>query len=64
MDIFIYWFSQVPNVIWSAIITSLLTFLGVMWTNKGKERRQVILFQYKKEKFQSKQKLTLKKKCF
>lgn len=64
MELLICWISQVPNVIWSAIIASLLTFLGVMWTNKGNERRQIALLEHEKEKFQSEQKLALKKEVF
>lgn len=64
METIINWFSQVPNVIWSAIIASILTFLGVMWTNKGTERRQISLLNHEKEKFQSEQKLALKKEVF
>ncbi|MFA7092230.1 MAG: hypothetical protein WC149_10300 [Arcobacteraceae bacterium] len=64
MKLLICWISQVPNVIWSAIIASLLTFLGVMWTNKGNERRQISLLDHEKEKFQSEQKLALKKEVF
>lgn len=56
--------SQVPNVVWSAVIASFLTFLGVMWTNKGNERRQIALLEYEKEKYKSEQKLALKKEVF
>lgn len=64
MELLICWISQIPNVIWSAIIASLLTFLGVMWTNKGNERRQIALLEHEKEKFQLEQKLALKKEVF
>ena len=64
MEILIGWISQVPNVIWSAIIASFLTFLGVLWTNKGNEKRQIALLEHEKEKFQAEQKIALKKRCF
>lgn len=64
MELLICWISQIPNVIWSAIIASFLTFLGVMWTNKGNEKRQIALLEHEKEKFQSEQKLALKKEVF
>ncbi|CAC9651318.1 hypothetical protein, partial [uncultured Gammaproteobacteria bacterium] len=60
----ICWFSKVPNVIWSAIIASLLTILGVWLTNKGNEKRQIALLEHEKLKFQSEQKLALKKEVF
>lgn len=55
---------SVPDVIWSGIIASLLTFIGVLWTNKGAEKRQILLLKFEKEKFQSQQKLALKKEVF
>jgi hypothetical protein len=55
---------KVPNVIWSAIIASCLTFLGVLWTNKGNERRQSALLEHEKQKYRSEQKLALKKEVF
>lgn len=55
---------KVPNVIWSAIIASCLTFLGVLWTNKGNEKRQAALLEHEKQKYQSEQKLVLKKEVF
>ena len=64
MEIFVCWISKVPNVIWSAVIASFLTFLGVLWTNKGNERRQAALLEHEKIKFQSAQKLALKKEVF
>ncbi len=64
METLICWISQVPNVIWSAIIASLLTILGVMLTNKGNEKRQIALLKHEKQKFLSEQKLALKKEVF
>lgn len=64
MEILVCWISKVPDVIWSAIIASLLTFSGVLWTNKGNERRQAALLEHEKQKFQSEQKLALKKEVF
>ena len=64
MELINCWISQVPNVIWSAVIASFLTFLGVMWTNKGNERRQIALLEHEKDKFQAEQKLSLKKEVF
>lgn len=64
MELLICWVSQVPNVIWSAIIASFLTFMGVMWTNKGNERRQIALLEHEKVKFQLEQKIALKKEVF
>lgn len=56
--------SKVPNVIWSAIIASCLTFLGVFLTNKGNEKRQSALLAYEREKYQSQHKLAFKKEVF
>ena len=64
MEVLICWISKVPNVIWSAVIASLLTFFGVYLTNKGNERRQTAALNYEKEKFQAEQKLALKKEVF
>lgn len=30
--------SKVPDVIWAAIIASILTFLGVLLTNRGNQK--------------------------
>jgi|TARA_R110002050_G_scaffold255376_1_gene394068 predicted transcriptional regulator len=64
MDMIICWISKVPNVVWSAIIASLLTFLGVLWTNKGNEKRQTAVLEHEKQKYQSAQELALKKEVF
>jgi hypothetical protein len=64
MESFIELISKVPNVIWSAVIASFLTFLGVLWTNKGNEKRQTALLEHEKKKYQSEQKLALKKEVF
>jgi hypothetical protein len=64
MESFIELISKVPNVIWSAVIASFLTFLGVLWTNKGNEKRQTALLEHEKQKYQSEQKLALKKEVF
>ncbi len=64
MEILICWISKVPNVIWSGIIASCLTFFGVYLTNKGNAKRQTSLLLHEKEKFQSEQKLALKKEVF
>ncbi|CAC9576726.1 hypothetical protein, partial [uncultured Gammaproteobacteria bacterium] len=34
MESIIELISKVPNVMWSAIVASFLTFLGVFWTNR------------------------------
>ncbi|MCM2681113.1 hypothetical protein [Echinimonas agarilytica] len=64
METLIVLISKIPNVIWSAVIASFLTFLGVFWTNKGNEKRQVALLEHEKQKYQSEQKLALKKEVF
>lgn len=64
MDLLIFWISKIPNVVWSAIIASFLTFLGVMWTNKGSEKRQIALLAYEERKLKSEQKISLKKDVF
>ncbi|MEM6190012.1 chromosome partitioning protein ParA [Shewanella scandinavica] len=64
MEVLIYWISKVPNVIWSAIIASCLTFFGVYLTNKGNAKRQASVLLHEKEKFQFEQKLALKKEVF
>lgn len=56
--------SKVPNVFWSAVIASCLTFLGVLWTNRGNEKRQAALLEHEKQKYQSEQRLALKKEVF
>lgn len=64
MEFIVELISKVPNVIWSAIIASCLTFLGVFLTNKGNEKRQAALLKHEKGKYQSEQKLALKKEVF
>jgi len=64
MEELICWISKVPNVIWSAVIASLLTFFGVYLTNRGNERRQIAALKHEKEKFDAEQKLSLKKEVF
>jgi hypothetical protein len=64
METLIVLISKIPNVIWSAVIASFLTFLGVFWTNKGNEKRQAALLEHEKQKYQSEQKLALKKEVF
>ena len=56
--------TKVPNVVWSGVIASFLTFLGVLWTNKGHEKRQVTLLDHETEKYKADQKLSLKKEVF
>lgn len=58
------WMKQVPDTVWSAIIASILTFIGVLWTNKGNEKRQIKLLEHEKEKHQAELRNTLKKDVF
>jgi hypothetical protein len=64
MEKFIELISSVPNVIWSAVIASALTFFGVFLTNRGHHKRQAQLLEYEREKYKSEQKLALKKEVF
>jgi hypothetical protein len=64
MESIIELISKVPDVMWSAIIASFLTFLGVFWTNRGNEKRQYALLEHEKQKYQSEQRLALKKEVF
>jgi len=64
MEFIIELISKVPNVVWSGVVASCLTFLGVLWTNKGNEKRQTALLEHEKEKYRSEQKLALKKEVF
>ncbi|RUO65404.1 hypothetical protein SAMN06297229_1193 [Pseudidiomarina planktonica] len=64
MDSIFYGISNIPNVVWSAVIASLLTFLGVLWTNKGNERRQAALLAHEEIRLKAEQKLSLKKDVF
>jgi len=64
MESIIELISKVPNVVWSGVVASCLTFLGVLWTNKGNEKRQTALLEHEKQKYQSEQKLALKKEVF
>ncbi|MBA6234060.1 MULTISPECIES: chromosome partitioning protein ParA [unclassified Colwellia] len=64
MELIIELFSKVPNVMWSAITASFLTFLGVFLTNRGNENRQIALLEHEKQKYISEQKLALKKEVF
>lgn len=64
MEVLICWISKVPNVIWSALIASCLTFFGVYLTNKGNAKRQASILLHENEKFQFEQKLALKKEVF
>lgn len=64
MESIIELISKIPNVVWSGVVASCLTFMGVLWTNKGNEKRQTALLEHEKQKYQSEQKLTLKKEVF
>lgn len=64
MDLLICWVSKIPDVVWSAVIASFLTFLGVLWTNKGSEKRQFALLSHEENKFKSEQKISLKRDVF
>lgn len=64
MESIIELISKVPNVVWSGVVASCLTFLGVLWTNKGNEKRQLALLEHERQKYQSEQKLALKKEVF
>ncbi|CAM3826365.1 hypothetical protein VA7868_04569 [Vibrio aerogenes CECT 7868] len=64
MELIISCISKIPNVVWSAVIASLLTFLGVLWTNKGNEKRQAALLIHEENKFKFEQKISLKKDVF
>lgn len=64
MDLFICWIAKIPNVVWSAVIASFLTFLGVLWTNKGSEKRQLALLAHEENKLKSEQKISLKRDVF
>lgn len=64
MEVLMCWLSSIPNVIWSALIASCLTFFGVYLTNRGNEKRQVLLLEHEKYKFQAEQKLALRKEVF
>lgn len=64
MDILINWVSKIPDVVWSAVIASFLTFLGVLWTNKGNEKRQMALLKHEEQKFKIEQASSLKKDVF
>ena len=64
MDLLVCWISKVPNVVWSAVIASFLTFLGVLWTNKGNEKRQLALLAHEERKLKSEQKISLKRDVF
>mgnify|MGYP003676593616 CR=1 FL=1 len=64
MELFTSLLTKIPNVVWSAVIASLLTFLGVLWTNKGSAKRQKFRLDHEMQKFQSEQKLSLKKAVF
>lgn len=64
MEALIKLLSLIPNVIWSAVIASCLTILGVLLTNKGNANRQTALLAHETQKYQSEQKLALKKEVF
>lgn len=64
MHILIYWISKIPDVVWSAVIASFLTFLGVLWTNKGNEKRQIALLKHEEQKIKLEQAVSLKKDVF
>ncbi len=64
MELVICWISKVPNVVWSAVIASFLTFFGVLWTNKGNEKRQTALLVHEENKLKSEQRISLKKDVF
>ncbi len=56
--------TAVPNVIWSAVIASILTFVGVMWTNRGHAQLQRELLLHESERFRFEQNMSLKKEVF
>lgn len=56
--------AKVPDVIWSAVIASFLTFLGVLWANRGNAQRQRDLLEHEKEKYKYEQSIALKKEVF
>ena len=64
MDYIICYLGKVPNVMWSAIIASLLTIFGVWLTNRGNNKRQIHLLNHEKERFLLEQKMALKKEVF
>ncbi|MGR5295350.1 hypothetical protein ACPV5U_02755 [Vibrio mediterranei] len=55
---------SVPDVVWSGIVASCLTLLGVFLTNKGNAQRQRDLLEHEKIKYKSEQKLNLKKEVY
>lgn len=56
--------SKVPDVIWAAIIASILTFLGVLLTNKGNQKSLSMQLEHDKDKFVYEQEVSLKKEVF
>jgi len=64
MDRIPYIITSVPNVVWSAIIASCLTFLGVMLTNRGYAQRQRESLAHEERKFQFEQNMVLKKEVY
>lgn len=64
MDLLVQLILKIPNVIWSAIIASCLTFFGVLLTNRGNEKRQAAQLKHEEFKYQSQQKFELKKEVY
>jgi hypothetical protein len=64
MDNVSFIISSIPNVIWSALIASLLTFLGVMWIKRGDAHRQQKSPTDEESKFQIEQNMAFKKEAY
>jgi hypothetical protein len=64
MDRIAYIITSVPNVIWSAIIASLLTFLGITWIHRNHVNRQPKSPVHEEPKYQSEQNTAFKKEAY
>lgn len=64
MDTFICYLSMVPDVIWAAIIASLLTLTGVFLSNRQHSKQQRTLLKHEKEQSDEERKFELRKSVY
>lgn len=64
LEAIICYVAKIPDVVWSAVIASFLTFLGVLWSNRGHAQRQRDILVHESEKFKYEQNIALKKEVF
>ena len=64
METIIVFLSAVPNVIWAAIIASLLTFSGVLLTNRHYSKQQKAQLEHEKKENEAERKFELRQSVY